>query len=100
MNYETTEDRRELGRAMANRADIPQPKDPGLIDRLKETLGYLSQLSEIHGNIRLHLVGPEPSDPSSSAKSAHEPSVEDLVRMICERTAMSVGDAKSICARF
>lgn len=83
-------------------AAVPTPKEPGIRDRLQETLKYLAELSEIQRSTRLQLVGPEPTQglDNLNIKQAQEPSIEYLLVMVCQAAAISVSEAGALLSRL
>lgn len=77
------------------------PRDPSIKDRLRECLGYISQLEDMQSVLRCHLQGPQPpSADDRNAKRADEPQLEEMLAMASQRLACLVSEAQSINARF
>lgn len=76
------------------------PSEPGLRSRIIETLGYLSEAENLQRDLRRQLCGPFPESAENGAKRAEEPGIEELVANACTRSAMLVGEFKSLMARL
>ena len=96
------EQNKSLGTASRNQVtDSPEIlRDAGPIGKAIETTGYLNELEQLHGAIRRKLYGPFPQEAQSIEKRAEAPSLEELLRVISERTAWIVGDAKNLLSRL
>lgn len=92
----------QLGQGAANA--VPQPKEPALVQRTHELLGYLGELEEVNRAVRRKLIGEDPGDigpPSHSPnKRPDEPCLEELIAVACNRAACLVGEQKTILARI
>src|SRR5690348_10653516 len=85
--------------ATSSLANQAVPKEPGIIDRLRQSLEYLAELRDVHGTT-LRMIVSQPQSGTGPDKQAGEPSLEDMVRAVCEQCAMAVGAAKTIRGRF
>lgn len=75
-------------------------REAGPVGKARETLGYLNELEMLQRDIRLKLYGPFPESGEAGAKSSHEPSLEEMLTQICQRTAMAAGDAKNLLSKL
>ena len=66
----------------------------------QEALGYLREMEGVMAELRRRLYGPFPESAENAAKSPHEPALDELAREICQRSAMAVGELKSILGRL
>lgn len=82
--------------------DVPETtiREKGPIGKAQETLGYLGELESLNSEIRRRLYGPFPESGQAGQKSPHEPSLEEMLTWICQRTAMAVGDAKNLLSKL
>jgi len=85
---------------LSGRDNEPAIREKGPVGKAQETLGYLSELEDINKSIRRKLYGPFPESGEANQKSPHEPSLEEMLNWICQRTAMAVGDAKNLLSKL
>jgi hypothetical protein len=100
-DFERQADRAMAGVAVRGRdRDIPEPKEPNMLRRTEELLGYLSELDQLQAETRRRLYGPSPEcDPSVNSKMATE-YLDDMLLRACQKAACLVGEQKSILARI
>lgn len=78
-----------------------EPREAGPIGKAKETLGYLNELDSLMSNFRHALYGPSPELKGEAGRSMDkEPSLEEMLIVICQRSAMAVGEMKSLFSRL
>ena len=75
-------------------------REAGPIGKANETIGYLNELEQLHGELRRKLYGPYPEPKGTAEKRVDEPSLEEKLHTICQRVACLVGDAKSLLSRL
>ncbi len=75
-------------------------REKGPVGKAQETLSYLGELESLHAEIRRKLYGSFPQEGQCGDKSTHEPSLEEMLTGICQRTAMAVGDAKNLLSKL
>ena len=86
--------------AVTFRGNVP-PSEPGLRSRLIEMLGYISEAENLQRDLRRQLYGPFPEGAEcNSEKRLGEPGIEELLANACQRSAMLVGEFKSLMARL
>lgn len=81
----------------------PQPKEPALLNRMHELLGYLNQMEGLQSDIRAKLHGRVPSSGSDGMggnKRADEPCLDELLATACTLAANLVGEQKTILGRI
>ncbi len=93
--YGTQAAQQEYG--LANAAVV---REPGPMGKAHEALNYVRELEQAQRELRLRLFGPSPEAPEQNLKNPNEPCLEDLLREICQRSAMAVGEIKSILGRL
>lgn len=77
------------------------PSEPGLRSRIIEMLGYISEAENLQQELRRQLCGPFPmAGQSDPAKAQSDLGIEELLSNACTRTAMLVGEFKSLMARL
>ena len=75
-------------------------REAGPLGKARETVGYLNEIDIMLGDIRRKLYGPYPTEAANSAKNPNEPSLDELLRSICQRSAMVAGDLKNLLSNL
>lgn len=78
-------------------------REPGPMAKAKETLGYIGEVEMVLGRLRRSLYGPFPEpglDSGKAEKRTEEPALEEMLHVICQRTAMIAGELQSILGRL
>lgn len=74
------------------------PINPGILDTVRELLGYLAETDQAHGRMREQISGPYPQSSENAAPQSD--CLENLLRLACQQAACIAGDAKSILAKL
>lgn len=95
-----TASRAYAGPGIGSRDMDGPPREKGPVGKAQETLGYLNELETLQRDIRVKLYGHFPESCDNNVKSPGDPSLEEMLQWICQRTALAVGDAKNLLSKL
>ena len=98
LHYQSTAGQVGADRNIQN--ESPSIREAGPIDKASETLGYLNQLDDLAANLRAKLYGRTPNPPDCAEKRQEPPCLEEMMHMICQRSALLVGEMQNILGRL
>jgi len=81
-------------------ANAVAPREPSTSERAQEALGYLFELEQVQAAMRERLFGPFPQESQPQAKEGRLPCLDEMLAMLCQKSAILLSEAKSIHGRL
>lgn len=75
-------------------------REPGPLSKASETLGSLNEMDSVMRELRIKMYGSYPEANEAQEKRSGPPSLEEMLAMICQRSAMAVGELRNILGRM